>query len=87
MRRAQGYATITEPGKRLVEMDTCQCGHCQRLTHVKPKQDPAELGGLCKCCMRLICGPCVDKGTCDVFEKKLERAEASYHARRSYGLG
>jgi hypothetical protein len=28
----------------------------------------------------------VDKGECDPFEEKRRRMEASYHARRSYGI-
>ena len=83
--KPQGYATVVAPDRQTVEMSTTVCGHCQRITHVLPKMDPADMGGLCKACMRLICKHCVGK-SCDVFEKKLERAEASYHARRSYGL-
>jgi hypothetical protein len=86
MRRPGGYAVLTTPDGGKKEADTFTCKHCNRLTHVKPFQDPADLGGLCKCCMGLICSNCVGK-PCDVIEKKLERAEASYHARRSYGLG
>ncbi len=89
MRNAQGYATVVggpshtadgqpagPPG--LVtdgECDTFTCGHCQRLTHVLPLMDAADLGGLCKCCMRLICGKCVDKGLCTPWEVMIERME------------
>jgi hypothetical protein len=45
----------------------------------------ADSGGLCKVCMRFVCSRCVGHA-CDVIEKKLERWEASYHARKSYGL-
>lgn len=67
------------------ELDSFGCKHCGRITHVRARQDPAELGGLCKICMGLICSQCVGNG-CDPFEKKLERWEAKEAARRSYGL-
>ena len=100
MRRPQGYATVVSPvrsvayfdGSRrevvpegMFECDTFTCGHCPRVTHVMPKMDPADLGGLCKVCAKLICSRCVGKG-CDPFEKKLERSEARDRARRSYGI-
>jgi hypothetical protein len=87
MRNPQGYATIVDPDVGGVrECDTTTCGHCNAITHVKPKMRPEDMGGLCKACMKLICAKCVDHGTCDPFLKKLERAEARYHALRSYGL-
>jgi hypothetical protein len=85
MRNAQGYACITDPdGVR--EADTFTCFHCNCITHVRAKADPAELGGLCKCCMKLVCPKCVGK-PCVPFLKKIEREEARYHARRSYEAG
>lgn len=83
MRNPSGYATFTTDGVITKERDTFTCFHCNRIVHVKPKCDPADLGALCKVCMRLVCPRCSDKG-CIPFEKKLERAEARYHARRSY---
>ena len=83
MRNPGGYAVLTDPDKGVVERDTVTCKHCQKLTHVKPKQRPEDLGGLCFVCMGLICSNCVGK-PCDPMEEKLKRAEASYHARRSY---
>ena len=85
MRKPQGYAILFDAGGIHNEADSFTCGHCNAITLVKPKMDPTELGGLCKCCMRMICKRCVGQ-PCDVIEKKLERMEASYHARRSYGL-
>lgn len=86
MRNAHGTAIITdrETGKQQF-MDTMVCRHCQRITHVKPKQSPSELGGFCAVCSGLICSGCVGKG-CDEIQRKLDRQEASYHARRSYGI-
>lgn len=58
----------------VVEVDTFSCFHCNRVVHVKPKMDPADMGGLCKQCMKLICKYCVGKG-CDPLEEKLKRSE------------
>lgn len=84
MRNAQGYACISSPDG-ISEVDTFTCFHCQHVVHVKPKMDPAEMGGLCKQCMKLVCPHCVGKG-CTPFLKKLERMEARYHMRRSMGI-
>ncbi len=68
------------------EADTFSCKHCGKVVHVKPRMDPADMGGMCGCCGGLICPLCIAEGVCDPLEKKLERWEASYHARRSYGF-
>lgn len=99
MRRPQGQATLvgpyhfdpSQPGvpKGLSEngtLDTFKCGHCQYIVHVQPQCDAADAGGLCKCCMRLICLKCVDKGTCTPWEVAIEAAESRQAALRSYGL-
>lgn len=71
------------------ECDTFTCGHlspgCMGVVHVFPKMDPADIGGLCKQCMKLICPNCVDKG-CYPLEKALEQSEAKDRALRSYGM-
>lgn len=100
MRKAGGYAVIVSPADAVAnfdrlqrreiaagttEIDTFSCGHCGAIVHVMPRQDPADLGGLCKQCMKLICPRCLDKG-CEPLERKLERAEARDNALRSYGL-
>lgn len=89
MRKPHGYATVVgdlrngeptvvERGMRHTEMeiDTITCGHCNRIVHIPPKKDAADIGGLCKMCMQMICPTCVDKGVCVPFEKKLEAQEA-----------
>lgn len=88
MRNPGGYgvATDRETGKVISETDSFTCGHCGRIVFVKPKCDPADLGGNCYLCWKLVCPQCHAKGNCDPMEKKLDRMEASYHARRSYGL-
>lgn len=85
MRRPQGYACISEPEQNK-EFDTFSCGHCNCIKHVKPMQRAEDMGGLCKQCMKLICGPCLNLGTCDPLEKQIERMEARDHTLRSYGL-
>lgn len=89
MRRAQGYATITEPARRLVEYDTAQCGHCQRILFTKPGtastiyliplgtpgQFRLEPGAFCRVCMRPVCLPCHADGRCTPWERRLELAE------------
>ena len=102
MRRPGGYAFVTNPepgllrldadgqqksvGAGVVEFDTYSCGHCGSVRHVMAKERPEDTGGLCKCCMKLICPKCLSTGRCDPLEKKLERAEARDIALRSYGL-
>lgn len=99
MRNPGGYGMLITPDKAVVhfdgrrrevnagthEVDTFTCFHCGRVKHVKPKMDAADLGGLCKVCMKLICEHCVGKG-CDPFEEKLKRSEARDRALRSYGF-
>ena len=90
MRRPDGYSTIVGDFRatdvkiidRLTglsftgaEVDTFQCGHCQRTVHVPPRADPASIGGGCRICQRNICPQCVAKGTCDPFEEKIARQE------------
>lgn len=86
MIRPQGYATITDPENPTIEIDTFTCAHCNRIKHVKPKERPEDLGGLCKVCMGLICGSCVETGKCDPFEEKLKRMEDRDRTLREYGI-
>ena len=74
-----------EIGAGMHEVDTASCGHCNRVMHIKPFMDPADMGGLCKICMKFTCPKCVDLG-CTPFEKKLELAEKRGRALRSYGF-
>lgn len=77
----RGYQIETGPNGVVRESDTSTCQHCNRPYEIKPMCDPADAGGLCKLCMGLICGRCVDLGGCDPFEKKLQRVEAAARAR------
>ena len=68
------------------EIDTFTCGHCCRIIHVVPRSDAANIGGLCKQCMSLICPRCVGKQTCMPWEKKMLRREARERFRQEAGL-
>jgi hypothetical protein len=85
MRRAQGYATIIEPGKATIEKDSFTCVHCNSVVFVSPMRDASEVGGFCMLCMKHICSACASTGACDPFEKKLERMEARDRLLRACG--
>lgn len=83
--KAQGVGTESGPDGTKRE-DLFVCNHDQRVVFVLPGQDPANLGGLCKTCMKLICPRCVRKGGCDPWEEQMARAEARQRFLRSAGL-
>ncbi len=100
MRSPGGYAQIVSPTESVVqfdgfrcetvragitEVDTFGCVHCNRIVHVKPMTSMDEFGSMCRNCMKMVCPTCAD-GPCVPFLKKLEEAEKSEIARRSYGL-
>ena len=86
MLRAGGYAVMTDLGTgEQVERDSFTCRHCNRVTFVKPRQRPEDLGGFCRVCMGLVCSSCAG-GACDVLELKLERMEQRAHTLKSYGI-
>ena len=80
MLRPGGYARIDDPECAPVEMDTFTCAHCNRITHVKARRRPEDIGGLCKQCMGLICPACVGE-PCVPFLKRLEAWEAGERLR------
>lgn len=84
-RSSAGRGTESGPDGTKHE-DFFVCFHCQYTTFVKPRQDPADTGGLCKVCMHLICAKCVVKGNCIPWEKKMEWMEARQRFLRSAGL-
>lgn len=78
MLRPGGYAIIVDPAlSKPIEQDTFTCCHCNRIVFLKasPNVPKPDIGGFCRLCMKNTCGPCADKGTCEPFEKKLERME------------
>jgi hypothetical protein len=72
----RGYLIITDPDAPTKEWDTFTCCHCQRIVPIRPRAPASECGGFCRLCFKEICGTCADKGSCDPFEKQLERIEA-----------
>ena len=76
MIRAGNYSITVYPDRPPEEQDSFTCGHCSKVTFIKPGQRADDIGGLCKVCMNLICPQCTDLLTCDPFERKLERDEA-----------
>lgn len=74
----------------VVEVDTFTCGHCQYVTQVPVRADPASLGGHCRSCDKLICTRCANVmsagGNCVPWEKQMIAMENREAARRSYGL-
>lgn len=85
MYRPGGYLIGQGPEGIVEECDSYTCAHCGKVSLVRPKQRAADMGGLCKTCMGLICPACLDQG-CLPLEKRLAEQEARYHALRSYGL-
>ncbi len=85
MLRPGGWQFTTGPEGHTVESETFTCKHCNRITAVRPRERPEDIGGLCKVCMGLVCSRCVGQ-PCLTLEERLAREEQSYHARRSYGI-
>lgn len=96
MRNPGGYGIVTSPVPTKVdfgqgrvehmragvlETDTFSCGHCGRITAVRAFTDAADVGALCKKCMKVVCRKCVNEGrstgtvSCDPLEAKFERLE------------
>lgn len=82
MRKAlSGLGTLWMPYGETKEMATFSCAHCNSIRHVKPRCDPADLGGLCKSCMGVICERCLGQG-CTPLEKRIEQQEKAGQVRR-----
>ena len=87
MRRPGGYSIITDPNfSQPIESDTFTCKHCNFVVFVKPRCDPADMGGRCYVCDGLICPKCVNLDKCDPLEKKLLRSEARGRMLRDMGF-
>jgi hypothetical protein len=81
MRKPQGYAFTFDlgTGDILKERDTFTCSHCNKITHVVPFCDPADLGGYCSVCDKLVCKDCAYLQSlgkpCTPFMERLARME------------
>jgi len=67
-------------------LDSFTCFHCGRVVFVKPRCDPADMGGFCRVCAKLVCQDCNAKGRCDPWEEQMQRMEAKYNFRKDAGL-
>ena len=76
-----GYLVVTRDDGKVNEYRTATCSHCQHITVIRPG---ADLGGFCTLCMKNICGPCADLGSCTPFEKKLEQEQKAYDRNRMW---
>jgi hypothetical protein len=66
-----GYGVIVDPDAGQEEADSITCGHCAKVTWMKPYQPGEACGGRCTCCDTFICMECVGKG-CYPLEKRLQ---------------
>jgi len=73
---SQAGTFIYQDPDKTKEVSSFTCQHCNFVVAVPFGADPANIGGLCKRCMGLICPKCVTLGDCDPIEKKIERWEA-----------
>lgn len=86
MRNPGGYFIGVGPEGVVAEADSYSCKHCNRIVLVKPRCDPADVGGLCKVCMGLTCPECTAKGTCVTWEEQMKRIENRDRFLRQAGL-
>lgn len=85
MRTPGGHLICSGPDG-VTTTDTFTCFHCNCIVLVPTKADPAEIGGMCHLCMKLVCPRCVAAAACTPFEKKLDAIERRYDTLRSYGM-
>ena len=67
-----GHTLVSGGPGGAVEHETFACGHCQKVTVVPHRADPATVGGFCRQCMKLTCVDCARQGTCTPFQARLE---------------
>lgn len=95
--KPQGYTEIISPQADLVKLDhirteripegvakfdTATCFHCGCVFHVSARMHPADIGGVCKQCMQIICPRCLDK-PCKPWEKQMEEMENAIQRRQA----
>lgn len=86
MRRPQAFSFLSDPDAPTIEHDCFTCFHCQKIVEVEPMCDPADAGGICNNCHRLICPKCVARETCTPWEEQMRLMMARQDALRSYGF-
>jgi hypothetical protein len=85
-----GPATGTDRYGRVIEKehDGFACNHCNVVVLVNARERAADIGGFCRRCTSLICGPCVDADRCRPMERWLEeqerKIEAAIERRRAW---
>jgi hypothetical protein len=83
-RRSTGYFIETNP-EFTRESDTSTCGHCNRVSYIKPPVNGQVVVAPVRCtlCRARLCEECYAKCECDPFEKKMDREEQADRLRRS----
>lgn len=94
MRKLGGYLLISDPDSpAIIERDTVQCRHCQRIVELKPgtmgtvylvpdgQGYREEAGAYCSSCSGPLCLPCEHKGGCERGSRYWERWMERYEAR------
>lgn len=83
-RKSFGYMIETNPGFTR-EMDTSTCGHCGRVSFIKPSPTGQIVVAPARCtiCRGRLCEECYARGGCDPFEKQIEREERAYLMRKA----
>jgi hypothetical protein len=87
MLRPGGYTFHNHDG-RIEEGESFTCRHCNRVSFVKPRERPEDVGGFCRCCSGLLCKECAGRmslgGKCAPLEENLRRMEARLHLIQSF---
>jgi len=94
MLKPSGYTFETDLDGKVHEGETFMCKHCQRHSHIKPRERPEDIGGMCPRCTGLLCPRCTglmaNGAACIPFEKDLEQQiERQLERQRSlesYGI-
>lgn len=101
-----GGVMITCDGVVTYEEDTVTCAHCQQICRrktppflkgiardvidVSDGDDPADIGGMCYGCARVVCFKCLGEAQCNPRMKQIEAEEEAAFRweqnRRELGL-
>lgn len=81
MNKARGEQSLILPFGPAQTNPTITCAHCNR---VRPRGDAIQ--NWCSNCDAMVCTDAKCACECAPFKRKLDEAEARYHALRSYGI-